>query len=78
MERELSRLPRGGGIKRDVEPAPSFFFENDYEKAESSDGFVLTPFARLLGPDDAPKNSDVWAVLNGYIAIGRIRNMLCG
>lgn len=65
------------GIKRDVEPAPSFFFENDYEKAESDGGFVLTPFARLLGPDDAPKNSDVWAVLNGYIAIGRIRNMLC-
>ena len=65
------------GIKRDVEPAPSFFFENDYEKAESDGGFVLTPFAKLLGPDDAPKNSDVWAVLNGYIAIGRIRNMLC-
>ena len=37
---------------------------------------MLTPYARLLGPDDAPRGSDVWAVLNGYIAIGRIRNMV--
>ena len=64
------------GIIRDVEPAPNFFFDNDYNSAEEKNGYVLTPYARLLGPDDAPRGSDVWAVLNGYIAIGRIRNMV--
>lgn len=64
------------GIIRDIEPAPNFFFDNDYNSAEEKNGYVLTPYARLLGPDDAPRGSDVWAVLNGYIAIGRIRNMV--
>ena len=64
------------GIIRGAEAAPSFFFENDYQKSEREGKIVFTPFAKLLGPNDAPKGTDVWAVLNGYIAIGRIKNAL--
>ena len=78
MERELSGLSsmRFQGIIRGAEAAPTFFFENDYQKSELEGMIVLTPFAKLLGPNDAPKGTDVWAVLNGYIAIGRIKNAL--
>lgn len=64
------------GIIRGAEAAQSFFFENDYQKLERDGEIVFTPFAKLLGPNDAPKGTDVWAVLNGYIAIGRIKNAL--
>lgn len=64
------------GIIRGAEAAQSFFFENDYQKLEREGKIVFTPFAKLLGPNDAPKGTDVWAVLNGYIAIGRIKNAL--
>lgn len=64
------------GIIRGTEAAQSFFFENDYQKLEQDGKIVFTPFAKLLGPNDAPKGTDVWAVLNGYIAIGRIKNAL--
>lgn len=64
------------GIIRGAEAAQSFFFENDYQKLEQEGKIVFTPFAKLLGPNDAPKGTDVWAVLNGYIAIGRIKNAL--
>lgn len=64
------------GIIRGTEAAQSFFFENDYQKLEQEGKIVFTPFAKLLGPNDAPKGTDVWAVLNGYIAIGRIKNAL--
>lgn len=64
------------GIIRGAEAAQSFFFENDYHKLERDGKIVFTPFAKLLGPNDAPKGTDVWAVLNGYIAIGRIKNAL--
>ena len=64
------------GIIRGTEAAQSFFFENDYQKLEREGKIVFTPFAKLLGPNDAPKGTDVWAVLNGYIAIGRIKNAL--
>ena len=64
------------GIIRGTEAAQSFFFENDYQKLERDGKIVFTPFAKLLGPNDAPKGTDVWAVLNGYIAIGRIKNAL--
>ena len=64
------------GIIRGTEAAQSFFFENDYRKLEQEGKIVFTPFAKLLGPNDAPKGTDVWAVLNGYIAIGRIKNAL--
>lgn len=64
------------GIIRGAEAAQSFFFENDYQKLERDGKIVFTPFAKLLGPNDAPKGTDVWAVLNGYIAIGRIENAL--
>ena len=64
------------GIIRGIEAAQSFFFENDYQKLERDGKIVFTPFAKLLGPNDAPKGTDVWAVLNGYIAIGRIKNAL--
>ena len=64
------------GIIRGAEAAQSFFFENDYQKSERDGKIVFTPFAKLLGPNDAPKGTDVWAVLNGYIAIGRIKNAL--
>ena len=64
------------GIIRGAEAAQSFFFENDYQKLERDGKIVFTPFAKLLGPNDAPKGTDVWAVLNGYIAIGRIKNAL--
>lgn len=64
------------GIIRGIEAAQSFFFENDYQESEREGKIVFTPFAKLLGPNDAPKGTDVWAVLNGYIAIGRIKNAL--
>ena len=64
------------GIIRGAEAAQSFFFENDYQKLERDGKIVFTPFAKLLGPNDAPKGTDVWAVLNGYIAIGRSKNAL--
>ena len=43
------------GIIRGTEAAQSFFFENDYQKLERDGKIVFTPFAKLLGPNDAPK-----------------------
>ena len=66
------------GILRDVKIEPHCFFENFYNTAENENGCALSPYAELLDPERAEKGSDLWAVLHGYIAIGRVKNMLLG
>ena len=66
------------GILRDVKIEPHCFFENFYNIAENENGCALSPYAELLDPERAENGSDLWAVLHGYIAIGRVKNMLLG
>ena len=66
------------GILRDVTIEPHCFFENFYNTAENENGCALSPYAELLDPERAENGSDLWAVLHGYIAIGRVKNMLLG
>ena len=66
------------GILRDVKIEPHCFFENFYNTAENENGCALSPYAELLDPECTEKGSDLWAVLHGYIAIGRVKNMLLG
>ena len=66
------------GILRDVKIEPHCFFENFYNTAENENGCALSPYAELLDPERAENGSDLWAVLHGYIAIGRVKNMLLG
>ena len=66
------------GILRDVKIEPHCFFENFYNTAENENGCALSPYAELLDPEYTEKGSDLWAVLHGCIAIGRVKNMLLG
>ena len=70
MERKFPRLH--------VKIEPHCFFENFYNTAENENGCALSPYAELLDPECTEKGSDLWAVLHGYIAIGRVKNMLLG
>ena len=66
------------GILRDVKIEPHCFFENFYNTAENENGCARSPYAEFLDPERAEIGSDLWAVLHGYIAIGRVKNMLLG
>ena len=66
------------GIMRDVKIEPHCFFDNIYNRVETENGCTLSPSAKLLTAENAAEGSDLWAVLHGYIAIGRVKNMLLG
>lgn len=62
------------GIQRNVSIAPMGLFENFYTKLGLETGTeAMRPDATLLTLDRAPKGTDLHAVLDGYIAIGKIR-----
>ena len=63
---------------RDVKIEPHCFFDNIYNRVETENGCTLSPSAKLLTAENAAEGSDLWAVLHGYIAIGRVKNMLLG
>ena len=65
------------GILRERIPAPLCVFDNHYDKTEQPDGsFILRPYAELLNPDRAPEGSDIHAVFNGYVSIGKVKSMV--
>ena len=65
------------GILRERIPAPLCVFDNHYDKTEQPDGsFILRPYAEQLSPDRAPEGSDIHAVFNGYVSIGKVRSMV--
>ena len=46
-------------------------------KTEQPDGsFILRPYAEQLSPDRAPEGSDIHAVFNGYVSIGKVKSMV--
>ncbi len=65
------------GIQRDVAIAPMGLFENFYTKLALETGAdAMRPDATLLTLDRAPKGTDLHAVLDGYIAIGKVHCMV--
>ena len=65
------------GILRERIPAPLCVFDNHYDKTEQPDGsFILRPYAEQLSPDRAPEGSDIHAVFNGYVSIGKVKSMV--
>lgn len=66
------------GILRDVKIEQHCFYENHYTRAEKENSCALSPYAELLDPERTENGSDLWAVLHGYIAIGRVKNMILG
>lgn len=62
------------GIQRNVSIAPMGLFENFYTKLGLETGKeAMQPDATLLTLDRAPVGTDLHAVLDGYIAIGKVR-----
>ena len=65
------------GILRERIPAPLCVFDNHYDKTEQPDGsFILRPYAEQLSPERAPEGSDIHAVFNGYVSIGKVKSMV--
>ena len=65
------------GILRERTLAPLCVFDNHYDKADQPDGsFILRPYAEQLSPDRAPEGSDIHAVFNGYVSIGKVKSMV--
>lgn len=62
------------GIQRNVSIAPMGLFENFYTKLALETGAeAMRPDATLLTLDRAPVGTDLHAVLDGYIAIGKVK-----
>lgn len=64
------------GILRDRPIAPMQFYSEDYQQTHLEDGSVLlkpqgTP---LKAGDPVPAGTDIEAVFNGYISIGKVRS----
>lgn len=65
------------GILRDRTPAPMCVFENYYSKSVQTDGpALLTPYAVQLRDGDAPEGTDIHAVVNGWISVGKVKSMV--
>ena len=60
-----------GATKRKVKQNVLVFAE------EQPDGsFILRPYAEQLSPGRAPEGSDIHAVFNGYVSIGKVKSMV--
>lgn len=65
------------GILRERTTAPLCVFDNHYDKTEQPDGsFILRPYAEQLSTEKAPEGSDIHAVFNGYVSIGKVKSMV--
>lgn len=63
------------GILRDTTLAPLQLYPDLYAVQNTAEGFSLKNVSTPISGDMAPEGSDVWAVLNGWVSIGRLR---CG
>ena len=62
------------GIRREQRPAPTQLYLDRYAFTEQPDGTLLMQNRGCPAPPDlAPEGTDVHAVLNGYISVGRVR-----
>lgn len=64
------------GIMRQRSVAKSCYYNNRYIKTQADRGFMLKPKADIITLAQADKGSDIEALLNGYISIGKVKNML--
>lgn len=68
-------LPDVKGILRDRAVAPLCLFQGGYQRYPGSNGMeLLRPYASMIGPDMAPDGTDIHAVLNHYISIGKVKS----
>ena len=62
------------GILYDRFPEKKSYYENYYECVEQIDGVqYLSPVSRIIRPDEVTEGSDIHALLNNYISIGKVR-----
>ncbi len=62
------------GILRDTTLAPLQVFPDLYDIQGEADSFCMKNISTpLLRADAAPEGSDVWALLNGWVSVGRLR-----
>lgn len=64
------------GILRNRTIAPKFIFDNTYSSAARPGGMTLTPDADFIAHGEVPAGSDIEAVLQGYISIGKVKSMV--
>ena len=66
------------GILRDRAIAPMQFYSDNYAESKQADGsVVLTGQGTPLVPgDEVPAGTDVEAVLNGYISVGKVKSVV--
>lgn len=73
-------FPGGGiaafrGVRREQSVAHTQLYLDRYEVSEGEDGSLLLQNRGCPAPPDtAPEGTDVHAVLNGYISVGRVRS----
>ena len=62
------------GVLRDRFPEKHSFYENYYTCLREENGVqYLTPVPKVLTREETQEGSDIHAVLNGYISIGKVR-----
>ena len=62
------------GILRDRFPEKRSYYENYYHCVREENGVqYLSPKATVLRPDEVTDGSDIQAVLNGFVSIGKVR-----
>lgn len=62
------------GILRDRFPEKRSYYENYYHCVREENGVqYLSPKATVLRPDEVADGSDIQAVLNGFVSIGKVR-----
>lgn len=65
---------RRRGILYERFPEKQSYYENYYECVREENGVrYLSPVAKVLHADAVTDGSDIHAVLNGYVSIGKVR-----
>lgn len=66
-------LEKCGGVKRDCFLEPHSYYENDYRILQQENGeMLLKPCATVLKPEQTRQGSDLNAVLNHYVSVGKV------
>ena len=66
------------GILRDRRIAPTQYYRERYLEEKQPDGSVilLGQSAPITGAEEVPAGTDIHAVLNGYISIGKVKSLV--
>lgn len=64
------------GIRRGCVPAQMQFYQDHFDRKEQEDGSIVLTTSGIPVTEQMPEGSDIRAVQDRYIAIGKLKNMI--